>query len=64
MNIQQHPYLSPEAMALRARDGTPTWGVHVCEVESLGKPKQDRGVFDAALRTAADMRRQLEAGER
>jgi hypothetical protein len=48
-------------MALRQRDGTPPWGVHVCEVDSLGPKKPDGTALYAAWLAAAELRRQLEA---
>ena len=36
MIVEQFAYLSPEAMRLRQRDGVPPWGVHVCELDSVG----------------------------
>lgn len=60
MKIKQHPYLSAEAKALRARDGIPPWGVHPCEVDALRQHKADNSVFGDSLRAAAEMRRQLE----
>jgi len=52
----------PPTNALRARDGTTPWGVHVCEVDALRRHKVGNTAFDAALRAAAALRRQLEAG--
>ena len=61
MKVTQHRYLSPEACALRRRDGVPPWGVHPCEVNSLAKLKDNTTVFGAHLLAAAEMRRRLEA---
>lgn len=73
MKVAQHPYLSPEAMALRRRDGTPPWSVHVSEVDSLAGKRElaqlagktgDSTAFRAAVVAAAEMRRQIEADDR
>jgi hypothetical protein len=60
MKVEQFPYLSPEAMELRRRDGIPPWGVHPCEVDSLEEPKQ-HGPFRDAWREAMRMRREIES---
>jgi len=60
--IEQHPYLSPAADKLRQRDGTPPWGVHVCEVDSLASlPSDGANAFGAALADARRLREEIEA---
>lgn len=61
MRVEQFPYLSTEAKALRRRDGTPPWGCHPCEVDSLAGTIGDRGsAFAMAWREASRLRRALE----
>lgn len=60
MQVEQHGYLSPEALALRERDGIPPWGVHVCEVDALTEPTH-AGPFRDAWREAARLRREIES---
>lgn len=59
MIVEQHPYLSPQAVELRQRDGIPPWGVHPCEVDSLQRPSQ-AGPFRDAWRQAWRLRREIE----
>lgn len=62
MKVQQFGYLSPGAKALRSRDGIPPWGIHVCEVDSLGAPGDgDHSPFAQLLREAFALRAELEA---
>lgn len=64
MIVEQFPYLSPEACKLRQRDGTPPYGVHVCEVDSFPDEPGDldsRSRFWAALRRARELRATIEA---
>jgi len=35
MKVEQFPYLAPEAMQLRRRDGVMPWQVHPCEVDTF-----------------------------
>ena len=61
MQVEQHGYLSPESIALRERDGTPPWGVHVCEVDATeAVAMQTNSVFRTAWREAARLRREIE----
>jgi hypothetical protein len=60
MKVEQHDYLSAEAKALRQRDGTPPWGVHVCEVDSLAALGGERSPFGDAWREACRLRREIE----
>ena len=73
MKVTQHRYLSPEACALRRRDGTPPWGAHISEVDDLASKRElvqlagkmgDSTVFNTLLLAAAEMRRQIEADDR
>jgi hypothetical protein len=59
MKVEQFTYLSAEAKALRERDGTPPWGVHPCEVDSIGEPEQ-AGAFADAWRAAKALHEELE----
>lgn len=65
MKVAQFPYLSPEAMALRRRDGVPPWGVHVCEVDSLGErsPWPATTAGGAAWEAARVLRDEIEAAD-
>jgi hypothetical protein len=60
MKIAQYRYLSPEARALRKRDGVPPWGVHPCEVAALAGMEPNQTAFYAQWLAAVEMRRQLE----
>ena len=62
MQVEQHGYLSPESIPLRERDGTPPWGVHVCEVDvTEAAAMQTNSVFRTAWREASRLRREIEA---
>lgn len=61
MKVEQHDYLSPEAAELRRRDGTPPWGVHVCEVDSFDPDTLQSGPFRDSWRAASRLRREIEA---
>jgi len=64
MKIKQHGFCSPEAMELRHRDGTPSWSVHVSELDSLGPvDKVMPTTFRAEVERVAAIRRALEADE-
>lgn len=61
MKVPQHPYCSAQAMHLRRQDGTPPWGVHVSEVDSLapvppGDPLREAWVQAAQLRAEIEAR--------
>ncbi|MDR7136166.1 hypothetical protein J2X06_003384 [Lysobacter niastensis] len=58
MKVAQHPYLSSDARRLRERDGTPPWGIHPCEVDSVSP--QPGTVFHAAWIDASRIRAELE----
>lgn len=63
MKVRQYRYLSAEATRLRERDGTPPWGVHVCEVDDLSDIKGPEGCGMAhwlALEEAREYRQELE----
>lgn len=61
MKLPQFAFCSPEALELRRQDGTPTWGVHPCETDSLGQPDPgDRSPFAENLRAAWALRREIE----
>lgn len=59
MKVEQHRYLSPEAVELRRRDGVPPWGVHPCEVDSL-RPEPGAPLH-RAWREARRLRAEIEA---
>lgn len=63
MKIAQFPYLSLEARKLRARDGTPPWGVHPCEVDAVASSITERetGPFVDSFHEAARLRAELES---
>lgn len=63
MKVKQHPYLSPEARALRQRDGTPPWGVHPCEVDAFSSHDDSvqTTAFAQSLREARQLRKEIEA---
>lgn len=62
MIVEQHDYLSPQAIELRRRDGVPPWGCHPCEVDSLAGTIGDHGsAFAMAWREAARLRREIES---
>lgn len=60
MKVEQHDYLSPEAVELRRRDGIPPWGVHPCEVDSIDPDTLASGPFRDAWREASRLRREIE----
>lgn len=60
MKIEQVPYLSPAAMALRRRDQTPPWAVHPAETDDFAD--WPAGEWPA-LDEARALRRQIEAGD-
>ncbi|GAB3733961.1 hypothetical protein GCM10028862_16730 [Luteimonas pelagia] len=61
MKVPQHPYLSPEAMRLRKRDGIPPWGVHPCEVDSLAELAGEQSAGGMAWREAERVRQEIES---
>jgi hypothetical protein len=63
MKVEQFPYLSAEAVRLRARDCIPPWGVHPCEVDSFDPDTLSNGPFRDAWREASRLRREIEANE-
>ena len=66
MRVEQHPYLSPQAKALRRRDGIAPWSVHPCECDAfadwpLPDPlPNDATAFDVSLAEARRQRAALE----
>lgn len=60
MRVEQHSYLSAEGLRLRRRDGTPPWGVHPCEVDSVAD-METRGAFWQSLQEARRLRAEIEA---
>jgi hypothetical protein len=63
MKVPQYRYLSAEAQRLRARDGTPPWAPHICELDDLAGVKPDSTAFAVALAEARRMRAELEADD-
>ena len=64
MKVKQHPYLSPEARALRERDNVPPWSIHPCEVDHFGPIDKILPLtFRAEVARVAAMRRALENDE-
>lgn len=61
--VPQHDYCSPQAMKLRAQDGTPPWGVHICELDSLADFDEDDSAFGRSLAEARRLRAELEAAD-
>ena len=63
MKVEQFRYLSPEANALRRRDGTPPWSVHPCEVDDVAAPLGSYSpMFEQHIREASALREEIEAG--
>lgn len=62
MKIPQYGYCSPEAMRARQLHNTPPWGVDITEVDALGELSPTDPLYNA-WRAAAELRRQIEAGE-
>ena len=59
--VKQFDYGSGKAQALRQRDGTPPWAVHVCELDSLPEPAgDDTSPFANAYREATALRAEIE----
>lgn len=59
VRVKQYPYLSPEALGLRKRDGIPPWGFHPCEVDDC-RPEPGEDV-NLHWQTAANLRDEIEA---
>lgn len=62
MKVEQYEYLSPEAIVLRQRDGTPPWGVHVCEVDACANSaRPGTSGFYTSWLEASRLRAEIEA---
>ena len=59
--VPQFPYLSPQAMEYRRRDGLKPWQVHVVEVDSLSNIESGDTAFAAELEQARRLRVEIEA---
>lgn len=60
MKVEQFAYMSPEAVALRRRDGIPPWGLHPCEVDSV--QPEPGSPFHSAWMEAKRFRAEIEGG--
>lgn len=63
MKVKQYPYLSPQAVELRRRDGIPPWSIHVCEVECFEPIEEvEPATFRAEVLRVKALRDALERG--
>jgi hypothetical protein len=64
MKVEQYPYLSDAAMALRRRDRTPPWSVHPCEVDATEPSPAEMRTMSSFVREwvrVAALRKAIEA---